>query len=65
MLEIRHGGAQDAPLLLELFDDAVRWMVARGQTGQWGSEPFSAKASRVRAGRAMGGERRALARGRG
>jgi GNAT superfamily N-acetyltransferase len=47
MLEIRHGNANDAPLLLGLFDDAVRWMVARGQTGQWGSEPFSAKASRV------------------
>ena len=47
MLEVRHGSADDAPLLLELFDDAVRWMVARGQTGQWGSEPFSAKASRV------------------
>jgi len=47
-LEVHHGGAGDAPRLLELFDDAVRWMVARGQTGQWGSEPFSATPSRVR-----------------
>jgi GNAT superfamily N-acetyltransferase len=46
-LEIRHGGADDAPRLLALFDDAVAWLTARGQTGQWGSEPFSAKASNV------------------
>jgi GNAT superfamily N-acetyltransferase len=46
-VRIRHGGADDAPALLALFDDAVAWMVARGQTGQWGSEPFSAQPSRV------------------
>ncbi len=46
-LEIRRGGAEDAPALLSLFDDAVAWMVARGQTGQWGSEPFSAQPARV------------------
>jgi len=47
VLNVRHGSAGDAPQLLALFDDAVAWMVARGQTGQWGSEPFSAKPSRV------------------
>jgi GNAT superfamily N-acetyltransferase len=46
-LRIDHGGAHDAPLLLALFDDAVRWLVARGQTGQWGSEPFSADPAKV------------------
>jgi ribosomal protein S18 acetylase RimI-like enzyme len=46
-LEIRPGGADDAPKLLALFDDAVAWLVARGQTGQWGSEPFSAAPARV------------------
>jgi GNAT superfamily N-acetyltransferase len=51
-LEIRPGGAEDAPQLLALFDDAVAWLVARGQTGQWGSEPFSAAPARV--GRAEG-----------
>lgn len=30
------------PRVLELFDDAVTWLVARGAAGQWGSEPFSA-----------------------
>lgn len=46
-LRIRPGDAADAPRLLALFDDAVAWMVARGQTGQWGSEPFSAQPARV------------------
>jgi ribosomal protein S18 acetylase RimI-like enzyme len=46
-LEIRHGGADDAPRLLALFDDAVAWLTARGQTGQWGSEPFSAQPQNV------------------
>jgi GNAT superfamily N-acetyltransferase len=55
---IRHGGADDATRLLALFDDAVAWLVARGQTGQWGSEPFSARpeqVSRVQAWAASGG----------
>ena len=46
-LTLRHGGAQDAPRLLKLFDDAVAWLVARGQAGQWGSEPFSARPEQV------------------
>ncbi len=27
--------------MLSLFDEAVTWMVARGQGGQWGTRPFS------------------------
>jgi GNAT superfamily N-acetyltransferase len=56
-LEIERGGEREAPLLLALFDDAIEWLVARGQTGQWGSEPCSAdpaRADRVR-GWASGG----------
>jgi ribosomal protein S18 acetylase RimI-like enzyme len=41
------GGAADAPALVALFDEAVAWLVARGQTGQWGTEPFSASEARV------------------
>lgn len=41
MLRLRPGGPADEPALLALFDEAVTWLVARGQTGQWGSEPFS------------------------
>ena len=44
---ITHGSAADAPALLALFDDAVAWLAARGQTGQWGSEPFSARPPQV------------------
>jgi GNAT superfamily N-acetyltransferase len=47
VIEVVHGGADDAPDLLALFDDAVAWLVARGQTGQWGSEPWSARETGV------------------
>jgi GNAT superfamily N-acetyltransferase len=42
-VRIRRGSVADAPLLLALFDEAVAWLVARGQPGQWGSEPWSAR----------------------
>jgi GNAT superfamily N-acetyltransferase len=42
-VEIRDGGPADAPALLALLDEAVAWLVERGQTGQWGAEPFSAR----------------------
>ena len=28
--------------MLALFDESVQWLVARGLSGQWGDEPFSA-----------------------
>jgi GNAT superfamily N-acetyltransferase len=37
----RPGSREDAPALLALFDEAVSWLVARGQPGQWGAEPWS------------------------
>jgi GNAT superfamily N-acetyltransferase len=42
-LHIRAGSAGDAGLVISLFDEAIAWMVARGQTGQWGSVPYSQK----------------------
>jgi GNAT superfamily N-acetyltransferase len=45
--DVRQGGAADALALLHLFDDAVAWMVRRGRTEQWGSEPFSSSPTRV------------------
>jgi ribosomal protein S18 acetylase RimI-like enzyme len=44
---IRHGGPDDARIVVALFDEAVAWLVGRGQTGQWGSEPFSSRDSAV------------------
>ena len=41
VVTIRPGSRDDAPWLLGLFDEAVAWMVARGQTEQWGSRPWS------------------------
>ena len=46
-LSIERGGPGDAPALLGLFDHAVAWLVGRGQTGQWGSAPFSADPAKV------------------
>ncbi len=40
-MRIRRGTAADADAVIGLFDEAVAWMVARGQTGQWGTRPMS------------------------
>jgi GNAT superfamily N-acetyltransferase len=52
-MELRRGTAADHPALMALFDEAVEWMVARGQEGQWGSEPWSARPSAVERARGM------------
>ncbi|PZF92498.1 GNAT family N-acetyltransferase [Micromonospora deserti] len=46
-LALRPGGPADAPTILRLLDDATAWLVARGRTGQWGTEPASADPRRV------------------
>src|SRR3954470_7873771 len=40
-LALRRGRPDDFGTLVALFDEAVAWMVARGQPGQWGDRPFS------------------------
>jgi ribosomal protein S18 acetylase RimI-like enzyme len=40
---LRDGGPADHDWLLGLFDEAIAWMVARGQPGQWGSEAMSGR----------------------
>ena len=42
-LEIRPGSADDLAVVLELFDDAIRWLTARGLAGQWGEQPLSTR----------------------
>lgn len=44
---VRRGGASDADAVIRLLDEAVRWLVSQGRTGQWGTEPFSADPERV------------------
>jgi GNAT superfamily N-acetyltransferase len=46
-MRIREGGPGDLSAVLALFDEAVEWLVARGQTGQWGSEPPSTRSALV------------------
>jgi GNAT superfamily N-acetyltransferase len=38
---IRPARAEDEAPLLAMFDEAVAWLVERGQSDQWGSEPWS------------------------
>lgn len=40
-MEIRRGDVRELPVLLDFFDEAVEWLVSRGNAGQWGTEPFS------------------------
>ncbi|MFG2295824.1 GNAT family N-acetyltransferase [Streptomyces sp. NPDC048603] len=40
-IRIRPGGIADAPAVLDMLDSAVAWMNARGNTGQWGTVPYS------------------------
>lgn len=47
MTTIRPAGRGDAEAVLRLFDDAIAWFVATGNTGQWGSEPFSSQQKQV------------------
>jgi GNAT superfamily N-acetyltransferase len=44
---IRDGGPDDIPAILGLLDGAAEWLVAQGRTGQWGTEPLSARPSVV------------------
>jgi ribosomal protein S18 acetylase RimI-like enzyme len=44
---IRPGEPADTDALLALFDEAVRWLVARDQPGQWGTEPWSSRPQAV------------------
>ncbi|TDP88958.1 GNAT family N-acetyltransferase [Labedaea rhizosphaerae] len=50
---LRRGDEQDLGTLLAFFDEAVAWMVARGQPDQWGTEPWSANPKRVERVRAL------------
>jgi GNAT superfamily N-acetyltransferase len=40
-LTIRPGDENDGAAVIAMFDEAVGWLVERGQTGQWGATPFS------------------------
>ncbi|HEX6622027.1 MAG TPA: hypothetical protein VF024_20345, partial [Solirubrobacteraceae bacterium] len=52
---IRPGTAVDAPLVLALFDEAVAWLVARRQPGQWA--PRRGRSDPARSSTCRGGRR--------
>jgi RimJ/RimL family protein N-acetyltransferase/GNAT superfamily N-acetyltransferase len=47
--DIRAGSLADAPVVLGMFDDAIRWMIERDLTDQWGRQPFSTDPGRAAA----------------
>lgn len=44
---LRRGDQQDFDPLVAFFDEAIEWMVARGQPDQWGTEPWSTNPQRL------------------
>jgi GNAT superfamily N-acetyltransferase len=46
-MTIRRAGRDDVPAVLTLLDGATEWLVARGRTDQWGTEPHSTSPRRV------------------
>jgi GNAT superfamily N-acetyltransferase len=41
VIEFRTGSIEDTDVVLALFDANVAWLVERGRSAQWGSEPWS------------------------
>lgn len=46
-MQFRTGSIEDTDAVVTLFDANVAWLVERGRTEQWGSEPFSANPEKV------------------
>ncbi|MER7243568.1 GNAT family N-acetyltransferase [Kribbella sp. NPDC000426] len=46
-MTIRRAARDDVPAVLALLDGATEWLVARGQTEQWGTAPHSTSPRRV------------------
>jgi GNAT superfamily N-acetyltransferase len=41
VVQFRAGSVEDADAVLALFDANIVWLVERGRSDQWGSDPFS------------------------
>jgi ribosomal protein S18 acetylase RimI-like enzyme len=46
-IAIVRGTVDDVPAVLHLLDTAVKWLVSRNRTGQWGEAPFSENPQRA------------------
>lgn len=47
MLTFRTGSPGDTDAIMALFDANITWLVKRGRTGQWGSDPWSIDSKKV------------------
>lgn len=47
MVNFRSGSDQDTDAIVSLFDANIAWLVARGRSAQWGSEPFSTDPKKI------------------
>lgn len=57
-LIVRRGEAAEIPEVAALYDAAVAWLVEIGSSGQWGTEPLSARPGRMATYRTWVAERR-------
>jgi hypothetical protein len=48
-MRVREGGPQDIDAVVAMGDEAVGWMNARGNTSQWGTEPWTGNEKREQA----------------
>lgn len=46
-MTIRRAGRDEVPAVLGLLDGATEWLVAKGRTDQWGTEPHSTNPRRI------------------
>lgn len=46
-MQFRAGSIDDTDAVVALFDANISWLVERGRTEQWGSEPFSVNPDKV------------------
>lgn len=47
MVTFRNGSDKDTAAVVALFDANIAWLVARGRSAQWGSEPFSTDPKKI------------------
>lgn len=47
VVQFRTGSSEDTDAVLALFDANITWLVERGRSAQWGSEPWSENPQRV------------------
>ena len=46
-MDVVKGGPADVPAIMRMLDDAQDWLAARGRTGQWGTDHWSASPAAV------------------